>query len=66
MVTLILNDQSARIDATIKEMIHRAVKRGLDGEATKEVEILVNDYRDVFRLELGRDTPADVAPLKIK
>ena len=46
MVTLILNDQSAMMDAAIKEMIHRAVKRGLDDEAAKkdnEIETTIDN-----------------------
>ena len=66
MITFVQNDQSTMMDAASKEMIQRAIKRSLDGEAAKEVEELVNDYRDVFRLELGRDPPADVATLKIE
>ena len=54
------------MDEALEEMIKRAVKRGLPTEALNEVENLVQDFRDVFRLELGRDPPANVEPLKIE
>jgi hypothetical protein len=59
-------DQSQLMDEALAEMIQRAVKRGLPAESLNDVEILVQDFRDVFRLELGRDPPANVEPLKIE
>ena len=54
------------MDAALADMIDRAVKRGLPDAAANEIENLVQDFRDVFRLELGRDPPANVEPLKIE
>ena len=66
MISFVQQDQSQLMDEALAEMIQRAVKRGLPAESLNDVEILVQDFRDVFRLELGRDPPANVEPLKIE
>ena len=47
-------------------MINRAVKRGLPQEEVGNVDRLIQEFRDVFRLELGRDPPANVEALRIE
>ena len=40
------------MDEALADMIERAIKRGLPDGAVGELETLIQDFRDVFRLEL--------------
>jgi len=54
------------MDGALADMVNRAVQRGMPEDEAAEIELLVQEFRDVFRLELGRDPRADVPPLKIE
>ena len=66
LTTLIQADVSSIMTHAIKDMINRAVKRGLPSEEVGNIKDLIQEFRDVFRLELGRDPPANVEPLQIE
>ena len=65
LTQLIQEDVSRIMTHAIEEMINRAVKRGLPPEKVINMEELIHEFRDVFRLELGRDPPANVEALQI-
>ena len=66
LTQLIQADVSRIMNDALKEMINRALKRGLPQEEVGNVERLIQEFRDVFRLELGRDPPANVEALRIE
>lgn len=43
-----------------------AVTAGFEEESVEDLRQSVLEYKDVFRLRLGRDDPADVEPLKVR
>ena len=57
MTQLIQADLSQIMNEALAEMIERAIKRGLPADAVGNFEQLLKDFRDVFRIELGRDPP---------
>ena len=65
-MTNLIDDVSHLMNEALNEMIERARKRGLPADSVGDVEALVTELRDVFRLELGRDPPANVEPLRIE
>jgi hypothetical protein len=66
MTQLIQADLSQIMDDELKEMINRAIQRGLPADEVGNVEHLITKFRDVFRIELGRDPPANVEALRIE
>ena len=66
MNQLIQADLSQIMNEALAEMIERAIKRGLPADTVGNFEALIKDFRDVFRIELGRDPPADVESLRIE
>ena len=59
-------DLSQIMDEALKEMIERAIQRGLPEDEVGNVEQLIKEFRDVFGIDLGRDPPADVEALRIE
>jgi transposase InsO family protein len=66
MTQFIQTDLSQIMNEELAEMIERAIRRGLPADAVSNFTQLITDFRDVFRIELGRDPPADVEPLRIE
>ena len=66
MTQLIQADLSQIMDEALKEMIERAIQRGLPEDEVGNVEQLIKEFRDVFGIALGRDPPADVEALRIE
>ena len=52
VTSFVQQNQSKLMDEALAEIIDRAVKRGLPDAAANEIENLIQDFRDVFRLEL--------------
>jgi hypothetical protein len=50
----------------IEGLITSAEQAGMSRDGVQSFRQLVTDCRDVFRLKLGADTPANVKPLVIK
>ena len=66
LTQLIQADVSRLMNDELNKMMNRAVKRGLPQEEVGNVERLLQEFRYVFRLELGRDPPANVEALRIE
>jgi hypothetical protein len=50
----------------IEGLITIAEQAGLSRDGVQSLRQLVTEYKDVFRIKLGADTPANVKPLVIK
>lgn len=58
-------DSTADIDNSFKNILENAVSNGLSSTGKQRLEMLITKYRDIFRIKLGSDPPAKVAPLEI-
>jgi hypothetical protein len=59
-------DNSAEMTREIEMMLEQATLNGLPGNFQGDLRALIDDFVDVFRLELGLDPPAKVRPLEIE
>lgn len=59
------NDDPADIDNAITDILNAAAKEGMKGSILKEGKVLLNAYKDVLRINLGKDAPARVDPYRI-
>ena len=59
-------DDPAEIDSAIKEMVQQATNNGMSKNGIVVLQQTLSEYRDVFRIKLGLDPPANVPPLRIK
>ncbi len=62
---LIGHDSPESINNAFQAIISNAEESGISLSGAKQLKYLLNKYRDVFRIKLGPDTPAKVAPLVI-
>ncbi len=58
-------DSRESIDNAFQSMIANAVESGISTTGSQRLKHLLDRYRDVFRIKLGPDPPAKVAPLVI-
>ncbi len=58
-------DSPESINNAFQAIISNAEESGITTSGAKQLKYLLDKYRDVFRIELGPDTPAKVAPLVI-
>lgn len=54
------------MQAALGKLANQAQENGLEGEHLLRLHKLLRDYRDVFRLRLGPNSPAMFAPMEIK
>jgi len=59
-------DNSAEMTREIEMMLEQATQNGLPRRFQDDLRALIDDFVDVFRLELGLDPPAKVRPLEIE
>ena len=59
-------DTSADMEREIELMLYQAMTNGLPMMYHDALHELINNFSDVFRLELGLDPPAKVTPLNIE
>ena len=59
-------DTSEEMTRELELMLWRAMNNGLPMVFQERAHALIEDYHDVFRLELGMDPPAKVTPLRIE
>ena len=59
-------DQAAAIDEAIEDMLGRAAINGASADTVRALRAVVLDHKNVWRVKLGADPPADVPPLKIQ
>ena len=59
-------DNSAEMTREIEMMLEQATQNGLPRRFQDNLRALIDDFVDVFRLELGLDPPAKVRPLEIE
>lgn len=58
-------DKEQEISTAFRKLVQDALLEGMSMEGAVELEELLNQYRDVFRLRLGKDPPADVEPMRM-
>ena len=58
-------DSTKSINTAFEAIISNAEESGISCSGSKRLKHLLNKYRDVFRIKLGADPPAKVAPLLI-
>ena len=58
-------DSDEDIDKAFENIKASAKANGLSDEGLQTLSEILKDYRDVFRIKLGSDPPADVPPLAI-
>ena len=54
------------IEKALQAMLQRARKNGASRYLMKRLQMQVNKFKDIFRVELGRDPPARVPPMVIE
>ena len=59
-------DQAAAIDEAIEDMLRRAEINGASSDTVTALRAVVLKHKDVWRVKLGSDPPADVPPLRIQ
>ena len=60
----IVNDIDSNILTLIKSKVKDALSNGLDPKYENRLMQLLISHRDVFRIKLGPDAPANVEPFK--
>lgn len=59
-------DRQAAVWQVLEDRIGDAAREGLDASGVEQLRTLLLRFVDVFRLELGRDPPVAVEPLKVR
>ena len=59
-------DNLGEMQREIYMMLYQAMANGLPVKVQDALHALIDDFNDVFRLELGLDPPAKVKPLEIE
>ena len=59
-------DDPAELNKALKKLVSDAVERGLDEVGAARLASLVEKYKSIFRLRLGKSPPADVPPMKVR
>ena len=54
------------MEGALADMLRRAESNGASTETMRRLTVIVSQYKDVFRLELGNDPPARVEPMVIE
>ena len=59
-------DQAAAVDAAITDMLHPVAVNGASPATVAALREVVLRHKDMWRVQLGADPPADVPPLRIQ
>ena len=59
------DDTPEEIDAAFRELLKEAQTEGMSDDGLKELSNILSEYRDIFRIRLGRDPPARVEPMQL-
>ena len=60
------NVSDQKIQDALRAMLDAARQQSVKKETIDELEALVYEFKDIWRVELGRDGPARVTPLKLR
>jgi len=58
-------DSKESIDSAFAKMLSAAKENGISTDGHTRLSKMLEDYRDIFRIKLGPDEPAQVDPLRI-
>ncbi len=59
-------DTPEEMDKAIDNAVEEAARNNVSPEGRRELRELLNDYRDVLRVRLGKDPSADVEPMIVE
>jgi hypothetical protein len=59
-------DPASKIQDTIERMINSAKLNGMSSVGLIKARELLQDFREIFRIRLGSDPPANIPPLKVQ
>ena len=58
-------DTLEEIDTAFRELLKKAQDEGMSEDGLEELRNMLNDYRNIFRIKLGRDPAANVEPMQL-
>ena len=58
-------DTPEEISTAFRELLKEAQGEGISEDGLEELRNMPNDYRDIFRIRLGRDPAANVEPMQL-
>lgn len=56
-------DTDTEIQTAFDQLVNDTLKEGISKEGSGELRHMLEEYRDVFRLRLGKDLPAKLEPM---
>ena len=59
------DDKPEEIDTAFRELLKEAQTEGMSDESWEQLRNMLNEYRDIFRIKLGRDPAAKVEPMQL-